>query len=89
MPTYEPPSLPEIFGGTATHVHRVYLDVEVGLSVNVLDRVDSRLQLPVFEEGRGITGRVQDHGCRASMTTWETKASRGVTTSCSCPETPW
>ena len=60
--TCETPSLPEIFGGTIGHFPRVYLYIEVGFIVNVLDLVDPWLQFPVPEDGRGITSRTQGHG---------------------------
>ena len=41
---------------------RVYLDIEVCFSVNVVDLVDPWLQISIFEDGRGIIGRFQCHG---------------------------
>ena len=55
MWTYEPLSLFEVVGGTATQFPRVHLDIEVGLSVIVLDLVNPRLQFSIFEDG-GVTG---------------------------------
>ena len=54
MWTYEPPSLSGIFD--RTQFPRVYLDVEVCLSVNVVDLVDPRPQISIFEDRRGVTG---------------------------------
>ena len=63
--TYCSPSLPETPGGTTTHLPRVYFDIEEGLRVNTPDLVDPRPQLSIFEDGRGVTGRVQArHGRR-------------------------
>ena len=54
--THEPVSL-KILCRTTTHVPRMYLDVEVGLCVNIPDLVDSRLQFSVLEDGRGFVGQ--------------------------------
>jgi len=61
MAAYDTPSLSETPGGTATHVSRVYLNIEEGFTVNVLDLVDSWSQLPMFEDGGGGVGRYQGH----------------------------
>lgn len=71
-PAYKASSFFEIFGGTTTHFPCVYLNVEVGLGVNILDLVDSWLQLPAFEDRRGVTGRVEGH---RSGRVWRTRAS--------------
>lgn len=47
--------------GATTHDPRVYVDIEIGLSVNVLNLVDPRLQFSVLEDGAGVAGRVQFH----------------------------
>ena len=62
MPTYEPPSLSKIFRGTTTHFSRVHLDIEVRLSVDVLDLVDPWLQFSVLEYGREAAGRAHGRG---------------------------
>ena len=56
--TYEAPSLSEIFGGTTAHFPCMYLDIEVGLSVNVLNLVDPGLQPSALKDGRRVTGRI-------------------------------
>ena len=56
MSTYEPHSLSKVSEGTKAQLLRVYFDIEIGLSVNVLDLVDPWLQFSVFEDGKGITG---------------------------------
>ena len=61
-PTYEAPSLSEIFGGTTAYFPLEYLDVGVGLSVDALNLIDPWFQLAVFEDGRRVTGRFQGHG---------------------------
>ena len=38
------------------------MDIEVGLGVKVLDLVYSRLQFSIFEDRRGVSGRVESHG---------------------------
>ena len=60
MRTYDPHSLSEIIGGTTKQFLRVRLNIEVGLSVNVLDLVDPWLQLFTFEDRR-VASRVQGH----------------------------
>ena len=40
MQTYEPRSVLKILGGTATHFFRVFVDIQVGPSVEVLDLVN-------------------------------------------------
>ena len=37
------------------------MDIEVGIGTDVLDLVNSRLQLPVPEQGKKVAGRVQVH----------------------------
>jgi len=76
--TYEPPPLSKIVGGSTTHAPRMYLDIEEGFSVDVLDLVDPRLQFSVSEDGRGATGRARVHGSRSSATTWGTRTSHDV-----------
>jgi len=49
--TYEPPSLLKSPGRTTTNLSRVFMDIEVGLRVQVLDLVDPRLQFSVLEDG--------------------------------------
>ena len=71
--THKPISLLKIPGRATTHAPRVYLDVDIGLSENVPDLVNSRLQFSVLEDGRGFVGRVRVHGARTSTTTWGTR----------------
>ena len=52
------------------------MDVEVGLSVQIPDLVDSRLQLSVFKDGLGTTGRVQGHGKDKYLDAENTSSSR-------------
>ena len=59
--TYNSPSLSETPDGTTTQVPRVYLNIEEGLGVDILNLVDPRPQLPIFEDGRGGVGRNQGH----------------------------
>ena len=40
----------------------MYLDVEIGIGIYVLDFVNSRLQSPVLEDGSIVAGRVCGHG---------------------------
>ena len=54
VPTYEPPSLAEITGGTTTQFPRVELDIDVILGVKALDLVDPWLQFPIFKYGREV-----------------------------------
>ena len=61
-PAYESPSLPEIFGGTTTEFPRIYLNVEVRLSIDVLNLVDPWLQFSALKDGKGAAGRGRDHG---------------------------
>ena len=61
MSTYEPPSLSKIFSGTTTHFSRVYVDIEEGISVDILDLVCPWLQFSAFENGRTVIGRVESH----------------------------
>jgi len=37
------------------------VDIEIGLSMNVLDLVDPWLEFSFFEDGRGVAGRGQGH----------------------------
>lgn len=39
----------------------MYPDIEVGLTLDVLDPVDPRFEFSVLEDGKGVTGRVQGH----------------------------
>ena len=41
---------------------RVHLDIDVCLGVDVLDLVEPWLQFSVFENRKGVVGRVQGHG---------------------------
>jgi hypothetical protein len=67
---YEPPSFLEISGGTTAQLHRVMVDVEVGVRKKVLDLVDPWLQSSIFEDGRAL-----GHDKPRSMMsrTWETR----------------
>ena len=67
MPTYEPPSFSKVFGGATTHVPHVYLDIEVSLSVDVLDLVDPWVWFSVFEDGRGVVGQFKGHGWQVKL----------------------
>ena len=58
MSTYKPPPLSEVLSGATAHFPRVCLDIEVGLRLKVLDLVDPWLQFSVFEDGRGVAGRL-------------------------------
>jgi len=41
MATYEPPPCSKAFEGTTTHFPRVNLDVDEGLTLDILDPIDS------------------------------------------------
>ena len=60
--TYQPGSLRKKCGWSTTYVSRVLMDVHEGLGVQVLDFVDPRFQISIFEDGSGTTGRVRGHG---------------------------
>ena len=61
--TYKSPSFSKVSGWTATHLPRVHLDIEVIISLNVLDLVDPWLEpSTLVEDGRRSTGGVWDHG---------------------------
>jgi len=49
MMTYNPPSFPKVL--TTAHFLRVFVDINIGLSVKVLDPVGPWLQFSVFEDG--------------------------------------
>ena len=51
------------------------MDIHIGLGVEVLDFVNSRLQFSVFEDGRGIAGRCGGHS-RTSLATQRTLVIR-------------
>lgn len=72
--TYKTPSLSESCGWSTANVSRVLLDVQVGLTIEVLDFVDPWFQSSVYEDG-GVTGRVWGHGFRASATTLGTRVT--------------
>ena len=59
--THQPVSLLNVLGRTTTHLPRVFLDIEVGPRVKILDLVDSWLQSSVFEDGRGAGMQVRSH----------------------------
>ena len=52
------------------------MDIEVCLGENVLDLVDPLFGFPVFEDGRGVSGRAQGHvdrthNVKTIATTWD------------------
>ena len=50
--TYKSLSFPKILGGTKMHFpRRVFMDIDVGVVIKVLDLVDPRLYFSVFEDG--------------------------------------
>ena len=56
------------------------MDIEVCLGENVLDLVDPLFGFPVFEDGRGVSGRAQGHvdrthNVKTIATTWGSRAS--------------
>ena len=58
--TYDSPPISEPPGRTTTHAPRGHLDIEEGLSVNVLDLVYPWRRFLTLEDGRGVQG----HGLR-------------------------
>jgi hypothetical protein len=61
-PTYDPTSLLKGLSRKTTHFPRVFEDIKVGPSINVLDFVGTWLQFSIYEDGRGVVGRSEGHG---------------------------
>ena len=61
LQTHESSSIPEILFGTTTDLLRVIVDIEVRRGVQILYFVGSWSQLPVLEDGRGVTCRAHGH----------------------------
>ena len=78
MATYKPSPLFKVFGGATTHFPRMYRNVEVGLTLDVLDLVDPWLQFSVLEDGRGVAGRVQSHGRHSKCGNCRERRDRGT-----------
>lgn len=48
--THESSPFLEILSGATTHLYCVIVDIEIGLSKEILDLVDPWLQLPILED---------------------------------------